>query len=59
VCINNGASQAMVVPFVNKKIMEKHLAQISKATPTGRHAVIIMAQVGIVTILMQAFKTFL
>ena len=46
VCINNGASEAMVVPFVNKKIMEQHLAQISQATKNDRHAVVIMDGAG-------------
>jgi transposase len=36
----------MVVPFVNKNIMEEHLAQISRATASGRHAVIIMDGAG-------------
>ena len=46
VCINNGASEAMVVPFVNKHIMEQHLLQISQATKDGRHAVVIMDGAG-------------
>jgi len=46
VCINNGASEAMVVPFVNKKIMKAHLEQISKVTPSDRHAVVIMDGAG-------------
>ena len=46
VCITNGTSEAMFVPFVNKSIMKTHLEQISKATASGRHAVIIMDGAG-------------
>ena len=46
VCITNGTSEAMVIPFVNKSIMKTHLEQISKATASGRHAVIIMDGAG-------------
>ncbi len=46
VCVTNGSSEAMVVPFVNKDIMKTHLAQISKATASGRHAVVIMDGAG-------------
>ena len=46
VCINNGASEAMVVPFVNKNLMEQHLLQISQATKDGRHAVVIIDGAG-------------
>ena len=46
VCITNGASEAIVVPYVNKDIMKVHLEQISKATPIDRHAVIIMDGAG-------------
>jgi len=46
VCVTNGASEAMVVPFVNKEIMRTHLEQISRATPSDRHAVVIMDGAG-------------
>ena len=46
VCITNGASEAMVVPYVNKEIMTSHLQQISDRTPIDRHAVIIMDGAG-------------
>ena len=36
----------MVVPFVNKDIMKTHLQQISKATASDRHAVVIMGGAG-------------
>ncbi len=36
----------MVVPYVNKEIMLEHLQQVSKKTPVGRHAVIIMDGAG-------------
>jgi transposase len=46
VCINNGASQALVMPYVNREIMITHLQQISDSTPVDRHAVIIMDGAG-------------
>jgi len=46
VCITNGASEALVVPYANKDIMRLHLQQISDRTPNGRHAVIIMDGAG-------------
>jgi len=36
----------MVVPFVNKEIIKTHLLQISKATVSDRHAVIVMDGAG-------------
>jgi len=42
----NGASEVMVVPFVNKQIMKTHLLQISKATACNRHAIVIMDGAG-------------
>jgi len=36
----------MVVPFVNKEMMKTHLLQISKATVSNRHAVVIMDGAG-------------
>ena len=41
VCINNSASEAMVVFFVNKNMIEQHLLQISQATKDAWHAVVI------------------
>ena len=46
VCITNGTSEALVVPYVNKDIMISHLQQISERTSDGRHAVIIMDGAG-------------
>ena len=46
VCITNGASEALVVPYVNKDIMMTHLQQISDRTQIDRHAVIIMDGAG-------------
>ena len=46
VCVTNGQSQAMVMPYVNKDIMHAHLKQISMNTPEDRHAVIIMDGAG-------------
>nr|WP_254620215.1 IS630 family transposase [Vibrio metschnikovii] len=42
VCPARGIGEAIMVPWVNKEIMINHLAQISKATTKGRHAVVIM-----------------
>ncbi len=44
--MTNGASEAMVVPFVNKDIIKTHLEQISKAMASNRHAVVIMDGAG-------------
>ena len=41
VCVTNGASKALVMPYVNRDIMITHLQQISDRTPIDRHAVII------------------
>ena len=46
VCITNGMTQAIIVPYVNKDILKVHLEQISKATPVDRQAVIIMDGAG-------------
>ncbi len=40
------AAEAIVTPYVNKEAMRQHLKQISQATPTGRHAVVIMDGAG-------------
>jgi transposase len=42
VCPATGATEALIAPWVNKEIMTKHLEQISKRTPQGRMAVVIM-----------------
>ena len=41
VCPGNGKTEALVVPFSNKEGMKLHMEQISKATPLGRHSVVI------------------
>lgn len=46
VCITNGASEALVVPYVNRDIMTIHLQQISDRTPIDRHAIVIMDGAG-------------
>ena len=46
VCVTNGSSEALVVPWVNKEIMKAHLAQISKATAAERYAIVIMDGAG-------------
>lgn len=45
-CITNGKSEALVVPYVNKEIMTSHLQQISDSTPSDKHAVVIMDGAG-------------
>ncbi|REL28033.1 hypothetical protein DXX93_16655 [Thalassotalea euphylliae] len=42
VCPATGQTEALITPFVNKAMMTEHLSQISKATPQGRHAVVII-----------------
>lgn len=42
VCVNTGQTEAIVAPFSNMEVMTKHLQQISDATPSGKHAVVIM-----------------
>ena len=46
VCPANGKTEALVVPFSNKEGMKLHMEQISKATPLGRHSVVIMDGAG-------------
>lgn len=46
VCPATGATEALIAPCVNKEVMRAHLEQISQATPTGRHAVVIMDGAG-------------
>lgn len=46
VCPSTGQTEALISPVVNKEMMTEHLSQISKATPAGRHAVVIMDGAG-------------
>ena len=46
VCPANCATEALIVPFLSKEIMKKHLAQISAATVKGRFAVVVMDGAG-------------
>jgi transposase len=46
VCPATGETEALITPYVNKEIMIKHLALISKKTRPGRHAVVIMDGAG-------------
>lgn len=46
VCPSTGATEALIVPCVNKDIMTQHLKQIAKRTPSGRHAVVVMDGAG-------------
>lgn len=44
VCVNNGKTEAIVAPVSNMEYMREHLQLISKATPLGKHSVVIMDQ---------------
>ena len=46
VCPATGQTEALITPLVNKAMMIQHLSQISKATPIGRHAVVIVDGAG-------------
>ncbi|RJE78178.1 hypothetical protein CWB96_21915 [Pseudoalteromonas citrea] len=46
VCPENGKTEALITPCVNKEAMTLHMEQISKATELGRHAVVIMDGAG-------------
>lgn len=46
VCPATGQTEALITPLVNKEMMIQHLSQISKATPDGRHAVVIVDGAG-------------
>ncbi|WP_441351376.1 IS630 family transposase [Thalassotalea euphylliae] len=46
VCPSTGQTEALITPLVNKAMMTEHLSQISKATPQGRHAVVIIDGAG-------------
>ena len=42
VCPSTGQTEAIITPFVNKEAMTLHLKQISQATPSGRHALVVI-----------------
>ena len=42
VCVNTGQTEALVMPHSNMEAMSAHLALISKATPSGKHSLVIM-----------------
>ncbi len=42
VCPSTGATEALIAPFMNMDVMEKHLSLISKRAPEGRHGVIVV-----------------
>lgn len=42
VCPSSGNTEALIAPFSNSEMMREHLALIAQATPSGRHAVVIM-----------------
>ena len=42
ICPSSGATEALISPVVNKEVMTLHLQHILKATPKGRHAVVVM-----------------
>jgi len=42
VCPATGDTEALIAPFMNMDVMEKHLSLISKKVPKGRHAVIVV-----------------
>ena len=46
VCPATGATEALIVPFLSKDVMKKHLAQISAATAKGRFALVVMDGAG-------------
>jgi len=46
ICVTNGKSEAMVMPYTNKDIMHSHLEQISTSTVNDRYAVVIMDGAG-------------
>lgn len=46
VCPSNGNTEALIAPCSNSEIMKEHLSLISQATPSGRHAVVIMDGAG-------------
>ena len=42
VCPATGDTEALIAPFMNMDVMDKHLTLISKKVPDGRHAVIVV-----------------
>lgn len=46
VCPSTGKTEALISPLVNKEVMTEHMKQISEATDSGRHAVVIMDGAG-------------
>jgi transposase len=42
VCPTTGKTEALITPYVNKEIMQKHLEQISASTDPERFAIVIM-----------------
>ena len=46
VCPATGATEAIISPLSNGDAMKKHMSLISKRTPEGRHAVVIMDGAG-------------
>lgn len=46
VCVNTGQTESIVSPVANKKAMDIHLELISKATPCGKHSVVLMDNAG-------------
>ena len=42
----NGKTEALISPLVNKEVMTQHMKQISEATQGGRHAVVVMDGAG-------------
>ncbi|ABM05358.1 ISSod10, transposase OrfB [Psychromonas ingrahamii 37] len=42
VCPSTGQTEALISPILSMEMMEKHLQQISYATPAGRHALVVM-----------------
>lgn len=45
-CPATGATEALIVPWVNQEIMKQHLAQISQRTLPGRYALVVMDGAG-------------
>lgn len=46
VCPSTGDTEAIITPWVDKEVMQKHLSLISQRTRPGRHAVVIMDGAG-------------
>lgn len=46
VCPESGATEAIISPLSNSDAMREHMSLISKRTPRGRHAVVIMDGAG-------------